>query len=303
GSKGWGQYDSADHPAVSRSGGKTGECKIQMKTPRLLVFLVSAVGLALGQTPVPAPQVCEKNVSFAVAEGGQPVPAIPKFVAKWVSDKKHQKESSGVCFSQIPDSLARNYVLVLSTEEFTLEGLTPIGHTSTRTTASPQNAMAISSHGGTWDYSYVGTGAAKTTATADLKLMDKAKSFFARLYNQHGEMLSRYSVGSSISRERMLESAVSDVRGDSQPPPKPKLFAAPLSVYYVNCDVDSETTRTAVQPSSESVPAASAELAKKEVAQESVLDFWSSPAGADILLDGGYVGETPSSLKVPPGEH
>ena len=33
------------------------------------------------------------------------------------------------------------------------------------------------------------------------------------------------------------------------------------------------------------------------------LEFWSSPIGADIFLDGAYVGETPYSLTVPPGEH
>jgi hypothetical protein len=33
------------------------------------------------------------------------------------------------------------------------------------------------------------------------------------------------------------------------------------------------------------------------------LDFWSSPAGADIFVDGAYVGKTPYSFAVAPGQH
>jgi hypothetical protein len=67
-----------------------------------------------------------------------------------------------------------------------------------------------------------------------------------RVYNQHGEQLSRYTVGASGSKERMLETAVDDVRNDSQSALKQGPFAAPMSVYYVNCDVDSEAARTAM---------------------------------------------------------
>jgi hypothetical protein len=33
------------------------------------------------------------------------------------------------------------------------------------------------------------------------------------------------------------------------------------------------------------------------------LNFWSSPAGADIFVDGAYVGKTPYSFVVEPGQH
>ena len=36
---------------------------------------------------------------------------------------------------------------------------------------------------------------------------------------------------------------------------------------------------------------------------QAVLDFWSRPTGADIFVDGGYVGKTPYSLVVTPGQH
>ena len=238
-----------------------------------------------------------------MAENGQPVPAIPKFVAKWISDRKHERNRANVCFSQVPDALAQNYIMVFSTTDSTFEGLTPIAHMYTRTMPNSQNAVVTSSHGRIWDYSYSGPVAVNNTATANLKLMDKAKSFYMRVYNQHGEQLSRYTVGVSSSRERTLESAVDNVRNDSQPPSKPKFFAALPPVYYVNCDVDSEAARTAMLDRSESTPAPSAAPGKAEVAQESVVDFWSNTTGSDIFVDGGYVGKTPSSRKVTPGEH
>jgi PEGA domain len=50
----------------------------------------------------------------------------------------------------------------------------------------------------------------------------------------------------------------------------------------------------------DSVPRATA---LQDPVSEAELDIWSSPAGADIFLDGGYVGKTPYSLVVPRGEH
>jgi len=56
---------------------------------------------------------CERNVSFAVAEGGQIVPRVPAFADKWIS--KNQRKCAGLCFSQVPNSRAANYLLVFST--------------------------------------------------------------------------------------------------------------------------------------------------------------------------------------------
>jgi hypothetical protein len=33
------------------------------------------------------------------------------------------------------------------------------------------------------------------------------------------------------------------------------------------------------------------------------VEFWSSPAGADIEVDGKYIGSTPSTVTVQAGEH
>jgi hypothetical protein len=49
--------------------------------------------------------------------------------------------------------------------------------------------------------------------------------------------------------------------------------------------------------------AASAAQAGDKAVQESVVDFWSNATGSDVFVDGGYVGKTPFSRKVTPGEH
>jgi hypothetical protein len=145
----------------------------------LVLFAVLAVTAtaSLAQTPTSSPGTCGKNISFAVAESGQPVPAVPKFVAKWVSDRKHGGNRANVCFSQVPDAVAQNYIMVFSTTDSTFEGLAPIALTYTRTAPTSQNAMVTSSHGRIWDYSYSGPVSVNNTATANLKLMDTARSF------------------------------------------------------------------------------------------------------------------------------
>ena len=81
-----------------------------MKRLLTLVFLIAPATFVWGQaaTPAPAastpaapvtaagaapaPLACSKNVSFAIAEGGQPVPAIPKFTLKWLEGKSRKEQ-------------------------------------------------------------------------------------------------------------------------------------------------------------------------------------------------------------------
>jgi hypothetical protein len=270
-----------------------------MKTPAVLIFLVVTAALVWGQTPASPPEVCAKNVSFAVAEGGQPVPAIPKFTSKWFGKKSHQQDYKGLCFSQIPSSSANNYVVVFSTSEAMLEGLTPSAHTYTSAPGSG-NATRTSSYGGTWSYAYAGVPPPKTTTTLDLRRDDKPKSLYVRAYNQQGRIISSNSQAGFPSREKLLEYVLAGILGDASPPAKQTPMAVPLSVYYVNCDVDTPTVHTAMEPPPSSLPA---EPPHKEPPPVTPLEIWSSPAGADISLDGMNIGKTPHSLVVPPGEH
>ena len=271
-----------------------------------LLFLVATSGLVWGQTSAP-PAACAKNVSFAVAEGGQPVPAIPKFALKWLSGKPRQQRYAALCFSQIPSANTTNYIVVFSTSDATFEGLTPTAHTYTSATPVSGSTGAISSYGGTWNYSYTGVPPPVTTATLALKRDDKPKSVDVRTYDQHGRVISRYSLSRFPSREKLLEQVLADILADSPPASNRKPFAAPLSVYYVNCDVDAPPTETAsrmdpshnVSPSDAPPPAPT----PPPPPPPPQLDIWSSPAGADIFLDGEFVGKTPFSFAVTPGEH
>ena len=271
-----------------------------MKLLPTLVAMLLVGPVAFGQAPASTSAGCSKNISFSVAEGGQPVPAIPKFAAKWLSDKKHQKDYSDLCFSQIPDPKAKNYVVVFSTSDSSLEGLIPTAHTYTRAGPSSLNEAVTGSYGGTWDYSYAGPATTNATATMSLQYADKSKFLFIRAYNQQGALVARYSSYTTRSRENMLERIIADIRGHSQASPNQRPFVAPLSVYYVNCDVDGPPVETPAAPSLE--PARS-EPAPQQPVQDATLEFWSSPIAADIFLDGAYVGKTPYSLTVPLGEH
>jgi hypothetical protein len=288
----------------------SGACRA-VKIPELFIFLLATAALAWGQTtPASAAGGCTKNVSFAIAEGGQPVPAIPKFAVKWIDKMAHEPQYKTLCFSQIPSSTQNNYLVIFSSSESMFEGLTPSAHTYTSTKAAGSgDANMVSSYGGTWSYSYVGMPPPSTTTSLDLRRDDKPKSLFVRAYNQQGRVISKNSLGGFFSKEKVLEYVFASVLGDTTSPQKQKSVAVPLSVYYVNCDVDSPPVETAAEIPPESAPPASAPKdapAAKVVtkaAAKAVLDIWSEPAGADISLDGGYVGKTPYSLSVAPGVH
>ena len=271
-----------------------------MKTPAVFGFLIAAAVLGWGQTPASPADVCAKNVSFAVAEGGQPVPAIPKFTSKWIDKKLHQPEYRVLCLSQIPSSSVASYVVIFSTSNAMFEGLTASAHTYTSATPGSGNITTISSYGGTWSYYYASGPPPKTTTTPDLRRDDKPKSLFVRAYNQQGRVVSSGSLTGFPSREKLLEHVLAGILGDVAPPQKQKPMAVPLSVYYVNCDVDSPPVQTAMEAPPSTLPA---EAPSKPPPPLTPLEISSSPAGADISLDGVNIGKTPYSLVVPRGEH
>ena len=82
-----------------------------------------------------------------------------------------------------------------------------------------------------------------------------------------------------------------------------------MSVYYVNCDVDASAP--AANAVASSVTASKPGVA--EISDQShvvstpklhpAVEFGSSASGADIYLDGIYVGKTPLTTRVEPGMH
>ncbi len=272
-----------------------------MRYGRIVVLLFLSVAFVRGQESTSG---CAKNVSFAIAENGQPVPAIPKFTLKWIGSKTRQESFSGLCFSQVPSTSETNYIVVFSTNPNTFDGLKASAHTYK---TAPQTNPALTSSGGTWSYAYSGAAPTATTDTLDLKRDDKPKSVEVRAFDQSGRTVSQGSLATSSSRDKLLEKVLSDILKDSPPPESRKSVASVLSVYYVNCDVDGQPVsppigaplRASVSPAP--TPAATAPAPAPPPKPE--LQIWSYPAGADVFLDGEYVGKTPYSVAVAPGAH
>jgi hypothetical protein len=274
-----------------------------MKYRLALTLLVGLPGFVWGQAPASS-GTCGKNVSFAVAEAGQPVPAVPKFAAKWLDTKGRREQYPTLCFSQIPSSTLANYIVVFSTTENSFNGLKPSAQTYTTAAQPKETSSAVSSYGGTWSYAYTGVAPPATTDTLDLKRDDKPKSVDVRVFDQSGRVVTRRSLANFSSRDKLLEQVLADIISDAAPLAKGKNFTAPLSVYYVNCNVpdqppDPNMTASATPPA----PTPAATPNKPPPPPDPQLDIWSTPAGADIFVDGQFVGTTPYTAVVTPGEH
>src|SRR5579863_1264833 len=262
-----------------------------MKIQVVGIFLLCSAALLCAQTTESNSESCSKNVSFAIAEGGQPVPAIPKFAAKWLSGKSRKEQRfSKICFSQIPSANLLNYVVIFSTSEASFNGLTPQAHTYTSTAPTHDSSTPVSSFGGTWSYAYIGTAPPASTDTLSLKRDDKPKSLDVRAYTQSGKVLAHLNLSSVGSRDKLLEQILTDIVNDSPGAVAQKQAPAPLSVYYVNCDVDAPPVNPATAASSAAgLTPAKAAAAPAAPPPPPELEIWSSPAGADIFVDGLYV--------------
>ena len=268
----------------------------------LLIALVSSTSLVWGQAPAPGTESCAKTVSFSVAEGGQPVPAIPKFAVKWLESKAPRNRYSNLCFSQIPSASSANYVVVFSTTEAAFQGLTPSAHTYTTSTAGHSSSAALNSSGGTWAYAYTGAPPAATTDTLSLRKDDKPKVLDVKAYDQTGKVVSQSSLAAISNRDKLIEHVLSDIVADSAHPTNHAAVPSPFPVYYVNCDVDSPAASPQAPPAAR-VETASAQTKAAPPVPDPQFDIWSNPGGADIFVDGAFVGKTPFTLSVAPGEH
>jgi len=257
-----------------------------------------------------APQgqvACSKTISFAVAEGGQPVPAIPRFAAKWVGKAKHVEGYPDMCLSQIPSSQTVNYVVIFSTSTTSFEGLTPVAHTYSSMSPVSGDGPGSSSYGGTWSYSYRGTLPQGTTSTVALQKIDGVKKgLLVYAYNEQGRLLWHYAVDGDHNRENRLDQVLADIHRDVAEKPTQKRITAPLSVYYVNCDVDSpgpSSLIAAADPAPAVPEAKPASAPHPPPPPQATLVLVSTPSGADIYLDDKFVGKTPFTVTVAPGEH
>jgi hypothetical protein len=203
----------------------------------LLTFVVQPM-LAKDKTDKTS-AACDKNISFAVAQSGQVVSRVPTFADKWVS--KNAKKYPGMCFSQMPNPQAANYLLVFSTSQSAFNGIYPTVRTSTstntNTTPVSGSGMVTDSYGGMWNYTYDGTVTTTTTTTTttqeNLPYTDTSNTLYLGSYDQHGRLISErwrtvttrqggdgmntlgYNLGASLGamhmKEHLLKSVVKDV--------------------------------------------------------------------------------------------
>jgi len=271
-----------------------------------LASVIVITTLVWGEQQTPAPSVsCTKNVSFSVAEAGQPVPAIPKFAAKWLDNKSHREHYTNLCFSQIPTASLANYIVVFSTNENTFQGLKPAAQTYTTANQPKDVAGDVASYGGTWSYAYAGVAPPPTTDTLDLKRDDKPKSVDVRAFDQTGRVVSRRTLAAASSRDKLLEQVMADIISDAPPTGSKKGFVAPMSVYYVNCNVPDQPPNPGMPETAAATPppTPAATPSKPALPPDPVLEIWSTPTGADVFLDGEFVGRTPYTSVVTQGEH
>ena len=288
---------------------RSGQFPMRIVRAALLVMTLSAV--AMGQSSAPAPMACKKTITFAIAAGGQPVPAIPKFASKWFGKTKRVQSYADLCFSQTPSPNTVNYLVIFSDGEAGFDGLVPSVHTYTSAGPLSGNVAGVSGYGGTWNFSYTGKLPENSTTTVDLQRVDTATSnFVIRAYNQQGREIGHYMLAGWLTKEKLLDNVLSGIERDQVEPSSPKKVAVPLSVYYVNCDTDStQPTLPTVTPLSPTAPKpglADGALASAVVPAPKprpTLEFASNPPGADIYLDGAYVGKTPFRITVEPGMH
>jgi hypothetical protein len=196
------------------------------------IGLKNDVGSTTGPADVGS---CTKNISFAVLSGTQAASTVPAFVQKWIG--KNAKKYPALCFSQVPNSHAANYVLVLSTSQSAFNGIYPTVRTSTNTDTMPVsgNGTVTDNYGGMWSYSYTGTATTTTTTTSQVNLpyTDTTNALYINSYGQNGALLSQhrrsvtsrqggdgyntlgYNLGSLLAaigiKERLVKDAVTDV--------------------------------------------------------------------------------------------
>ena len=178
---------------------------------------------------------CDKNISFAVAESGQIVSRVPAFAQKWISS--NQKHYRGLCFSQMPDPRANNYVLVFAVSRSAFNGLYPTVRTNTTTSTTPVSGTGTvtDNNGGMWNYTYDGSTTTTTTTTTheNLPYTDTSNTLYLYSYDHQGKLMSErwrtittrqggdgtntlgYNLGAAVGaihfKEHLLKSAVGDV--------------------------------------------------------------------------------------------
>jgi PEGA domain/PDZ domain len=296
-----------------------------------LIVVCSSVAWAKNETYTGP---CTKSISSAVVRSSGVEPLFPDFVTHWW--KKNAKNYPGVCLSSKPSPTARNYLMVFSTSEGYYSGLMPTTHTytSTSSTTFSANGSASDQYGNLWNYT--ATGDAQTTTATTVKenvpYTDRAVGLFVRAYDSTGRIIrsdghlyrsrtggdasntAGYNIGSALTninaRGRMLKSALFAVSSDQDAPlPLPRTEEAKVqTISAIQAPPTTAVGATATTAHTDGGKRDSADAGKSTnnlapSMSEAIAEISSDPPGADIEIDGSFVGSTPSSVGIATGEH
>lgn len=288
--------------------------------------LVATV-LFLLSTPAHA-QACTKVVSFALADasGIHLFMGTGNWIANWV--QKNAKKYPDMCFSQTPSGGHANYLIVLSQSANYFTGFDPVVRTNTSTSSGPVsgNGTVTDNYGEMWNYTYNGTTTTTTTTTdhENVPYTINSNTIFAYAYAEGGAIVSRryhvfssksggdaantagYNIGSALAsinaRGRLLGSVVKDIEGQPLYANPPRQAAqSPASVVAPESALRSPDQQT--QPTAPPSTTAASAANQSHTKGSCEIEITSAPSGAEIELDGSFVGDTPSTIDVPTGDH
>jgi hypothetical protein len=269
-------------------------------------ILIAVVSLLLSMSA--QGQTCSKVVSFALADasGVHPFMGTGNWIGNWV--QKNTKKHPDICFSQAPMQVHANYLIVLSQSTGYLTGLDPVVRTDTSTSTTPVSGSGTvrDNYGGMWNYTYDGTATTTTTSTIheNAPYTINSRTIYAYAYGDGGAIISQryhvystktggdaansagYNIGNALgainARGRLLNSVVKDIEGQKNDGNSPLEFAK------------SQQSASAT-PQGQPIPTQSSIIATLEIV--------STPAAAEIQLDGSFVGSTPSTIGAAAGDH
>jgi len=229
---------------------------------------------------------------------------LPPDDQKWFREKVEKKNPS-VCYVDPAPSVSLVFVIIVTPD--TYHGTRVVTNTSTN--SNPTNGTITDQDGNTATYS----GTQETTSTSSTAV---PYSFEYGIYTLSVERQQRD--GSYVVLHRFQQRGIYHtlygipLGGKGHHPAHAVLEEA---AEWINSGGLSQAERLAAEsktpatslatplPTPATIPADSNAPAAATPGSEAVLDISSNPTAAEIEIDGAFVGNTPSSVEVSPGEH
>jgi hypothetical protein len=282
----------------------------------ILIFLVVTPllgGLAAEQKETPSrPPLASglKTVSFAWADADGVHLGSQHWTNDWI--RKNAKNFPAIRFSQIPSG-ADNYLIVISDSTSVLSGFQPVVRVNSTTSETNFSGSgdARDNSGARWSYTFDGRATSTTTTMTheDVPYTIESHTLYASVYGGPGDVLiSResetigwqeggnpssaaiYNFGELARRIRLKTRLLNNVARD--------IVDFPATEARVEKPMNKTEVAVSTQPSDRSETAGA--TASEALATISVT---SNPDGAEIYVDDSFVGKSPATMQLKPGQH